>query len=56
MQSGGQNYEVKVSIIVAVTLIVTALVDFRISAALATAYLIGYGVYRMRKTRRQAGS
>ena len=48
--------EAKVSIIVAVTLVVTALVDFRISAALATAYLIAYGVYRMRKTRRKQTS
>jgi hypothetical protein len=41
---------------VTIILVVTALVDFRISAAIATVYLIGYGMYRMRKTRRKAAS
>jgi hypothetical protein len=48
--------EAKVSIIVAVVLVLTAFIDFRISAALATAYLIAYGVNRMRKTRRKEAS
>jgi prolipoprotein diacylglyceryltransferase len=48
---GISDNEVKVSIIVAIVLVLTAFINFRISAALATAYLIGYGVNRMRKQR-----
>jgi hypothetical protein len=40
--------EVKVSIIVAVVLVLTALINFRVAAASATAYLIVYGVSSMR--------
>lgn len=43
--------EMKLSLAVVIVLIITALVDLRISAALATAYLIGYAVNRMRKNR-----
>ena len=43
--------EEKISIIVALVLIVTALYDLRISASIATVYLIIYGVRRLRKQR-----
>jgi hypothetical protein len=43
----------KVSVAVAVILVLTAFVDLRISAALATAYLIGYGVNRMMRDRKR---
>ena len=43
----------KVSLAVILLLVLTAFVDFRISAALATAYLVGYGVYSMRKARKR---
>ena len=45
--------ETKVSIIVAFVLVLTAFMNFRISAAIATAYLVVYAVNRMRKQRRQ---
>ena len=48
--------EAKLSIAVAFVLILTAFINFQISAAIATAYLIGYGVYRMRKQRREKES
>lgn len=48
--------EAKVSIAVTVVLVVTAVVDLRVSAAIATVYLIAYGVYRMRKHRRRRES
>ncbi len=41
--------ELKISIIMALALILTAFIDFRISAGLATVYLIAYAVRRMRK-------
>jgi hypothetical protein len=40
---------------VALVLIVTALFDLRASAGLATVYLVFYGVYRLRKERREKG-
>ena len=43
--------EAKVSIIVALVLIVTALYDLRISAAIASVYLVVYAVHRLRKGR-----
>jgi uncharacterized membrane protein YraQ (UPF0718 family) len=45
--------ELKVSVAVTVILILLAFVDIRLSAALATAYLIGYAVHRMRKDKRR---
>jgi hypothetical protein len=48
--------EAKVSLAVAVILVLTAFVDLRISAALATAYLIGYGVNRLRRDRKRRES
>jgi len=48
--------EAKVSVGLAVILVLTAFVDLRISAALATAYLIGYAVNRMRKDRKRKES
>jgi len=48
--------EAKVSVAVAVILVLTAFVDLRISAALATAYLIGYGVNRLRRDRKRRES
>lgn len=45
--------EAKVSIAVAVVLLLVAFVDLKISAAIATAYLIAYGVYGMRKNRKR---
>lgn len=56
MEARSSDNEAKLSIIVAAVLVITVLIDFRISAAIATAYLIGYAVYRMRKTRRKATS
>ena len=53
---GNSDNEAKVSIVVTFVLVLTAFIDFRIAAAIATAYLIGYGVYRMRKQRRQKES
>ncbi len=41
--------EIKVSIIIALALILTAFIDKRISAGLATVYLIVYAVRRLRK-------
>ncbi len=43
--------EMKISIIMALALISTVFIDFRISAGLATVYLIVYAVRRMRKRR-----
>ena len=43
--------ETKVSIAVAVTLILAAFYDLRISAAFAVVYLLANGVYRLRKRR-----
>jgi len=44
--------EAKVSVAVTVILVLLAFVDLRISAALATAYLVAYGVNGLRKKRR----
>ena len=46
----------KVSVGVAVVLVLLAFVDLRISAVMATAFLIAYGVNRMRKQRRRKES
>ena len=46
----------KVSVAVAVVLVLLAFVDLRISMVLATAYLIGYGVKRMRSQRKRKES
>ena len=42
--------DVKISIIVAFVLIITAFFDLRIAAAIATVYLIIYAVRRLRKS------
>ena len=42
----------KIGVFVAILLVLTALINIRISAAIATAYLIGYGVNRLRKQRK----
>ena len=46
----------KVSVGVAVVLVLLVFVDLRISAVLATVYLIAYGVNGMRKQRRRKES
>ena len=43
--------ETKVSIAVALVLVLTALYDLRLAAGLATIYLVIYGVRRLRKER-----
>jgi hypothetical protein len=48
--------EAKVSLAVAVILVLTAIVNLRVSAALATAFLIAYGVNRMRRARKRRES
>jgi len=45
--------DAKVSIVVTLVLIVTALFDLRVSAGIATVYLVFYGVYRLRRERRE---
>lgn len=43
--------EAKISIIVALVLVVTAFFDLRIAASIATIYLIVYAMRRLRKSR-----
>jgi Flp pilus assembly protein TadB len=45
--------EAKVGIAIAIVLVLTAFVDLKISATIATAYLIAYAVNRMRKDRKR---
>ena len=48
--------QAKVSLVVALLLVLLAFVNLRISAALATAYLVAYAVNRLRKDRRRRES